>query len=269
VVAALFLFQDVRTSGAEPMMVETVAAFSSEVPGVVGYPLVGVQRAAFSNGTRPESLPTDEAELLDEASELLSAAEVLQSRAFKLHGMSYDVAAHEMAIESLVAQQKRLLPVLECTLFEPVYQQLHMAVQAAETIQGLQRHGPAVVIETWAKVIPQTDFWAALVWVSREWKRRTGNVPKTAIGDETLVTAAKIGSYVQVGEKIVRQSLHDAGCKPFVESTGKGNPHQWRYCDALVVLQTLRSGKLASMTWLDTVAKMDALTDSSKIPAKK
>ncbi|MEO2015040.1 MAG: hypothetical protein ABGZ53_11790 [Fuerstiella sp.] len=183
------------------MMVETVAA---RVTGGVGYPLVGVQRAAFSNGSRPESLPTDEAELLDEASELLSAAEVLQSQAFKLPTRLFGSEPYDAAIKSLVAQRLRLLPVLEIDLFEPIYQQLHMAIQAAGTISGLKQHGQHDVTEAWKRVVPQTDFWAALVWVSREWKRRTKSAIDEKNTQKKLVSSHAVAKFLGINATSLR-----------------------------------------------------------------
>ena len=86
---------------------------------------------------------------------------------------------------------------------------------------------------------------------------------------ESLVSADQLGAFAGVGGKVIRNALRNAGCKPWVESTGKGNPHWWRYCNAVEALQTVKSGKLCSFKWPESAAEVMPQKDSSKIPARK
>jgi len=94
-------------------------------------------------------------------------------------------------------------------------------------------------------------------------------IPARMTPDETLVSADQLGVFAGVGEKVIRTALTKAGCKPSIESTGKGNPHQWRYCDAIQSLKTVKSGKLRSCIWPDSASEVMRRIDSSKIPARK
>lgn len=87
--------------------------------------------------------------------------------------------------------------------------------------------------------------------------------------DETLVSADQLGLFVGVGEKVIRSALNKAGCKPWIESTGKGNPHKWRYCDAMQSLKAVESGKLRSCIWPNSASDLMRRIDSSKIPERK
>ena len=93
--------------------------------------------------------------------------------------------------------------------------------------------------------------------------------PAKTPADKTLVSADQLGAFAGVGGKVIRNALRNAGCKPWVESTGKGNPHWWRYCDAVEALQTVQSGKLRSFKWPESAADVMPQKDSSKIPARK
>jgi hypothetical protein len=86
--------------------------------------------------------------------------------------------------------------------------------------------------------------------------------------DETLVSADQLGAFARIGGKVIRQALRKADCKPWIQSTGKGNPHQWRYCDAVRALRNVKSGKLRSFVWPNSSAKIILQDDSSKIPAR-
>ena len=86
---------------------------------------------------------------------------------------------------------------------------------------------------------------------------------------ESLVSADQLGAFARVGGKVIRNALRNAGCKPWIKSTGKGNPHWWRYCDAVEALQTVQSGKLRSFKWPESAADVMPQKDSSKIPARK
>jgi hypothetical protein len=85
---------------------------------------------------------------------------------------------------------------------------------------------------------------------------------------ESLVSADQLGAFAGVGGKVIRNALRNADCKPWIKSTGKGNPHWWRYCDAVEALQTVKSGKLRSFKWPEAAAEVLPQKDSSKIPAK-
>ena len=87
--------------------------------------------------------------------------------------------------------------------------------------------------------------------------------------DKTLVSADQLGAFAKVGEKVIRVALNKAGCKPSIESIGKGNPHQWRYCDAIQSLKAVKSGKLRSFIWPDSAAEVMPQKDSSKTPERK
>ena len=87
--------------------------------------------------------------------------------------------------------------------------------------------------------------------------------------DTSLVSADQLGAFAGVGGKVIRDALKKATCKPSVESTGKGNPHWWRYCDAIQTLRAVKSGKLRSFNWPDSAAEVMRQKDSNKIPAKK
>ena len=87
--------------------------------------------------------------------------------------------------------------------------------------------------------------------------------------DETLVVASQLGEFAGIGEKVIRETLHALDCKPWIKSKGKGNPHQWRYCDAVETLRTVKSGTLRSINWPELATGMTTPKDSSKIPARK
>ena len=93
--------------------------------------------------------------------------------------------------------------------------------------------------------------------------------PVATPSDETLVSADQLGAFARVGGKVVRVALGKAGCRPWIKSTGKGNPHQWRYSDAIQSLNAVKSGKLRSFIWPDSAAEVMPQKDSSKIPARK
>ena len=87
--------------------------------------------------------------------------------------------------------------------------------------------------------------------------------------DTALVFADQLAAFAGVHERTIRDKLRVAECKPSIKSTGKGNPHKWRYCDAIRDLRKVKSGKLRSIIWPDTATIVMPQKDSSKIPASK
>jgi len=87
--------------------------------------------------------------------------------------------------------------------------------------------------------------------------------------DQTLVSADQLGKFAKIGGKVIRTALRKADCKPSIKSTGKGNPHQWKYCDAINVLRAVKSGRLRSFIWPDSADELVPQKDSNKIPARK
>jgi hypothetical protein len=87
--------------------------------------------------------------------------------------------------------------------------------------------------------------------------------------DQRLVSADQLGAFAGVGDRVIRNALRNADCRPCIQSIGKGNPHQWRYCDAIQSLKAVKSGKLRLVNWPDSAADVLSQKDSSKIPAKK
>ncbi|MCX7386607.1 MAG: hypothetical protein NTX48_08080 [Planctomycetales bacterium] len=88
-----------------------------------------------------------------------------------------------------------------------------------------------------------------------------------AAGDETPVTANRLAEFVPCHPRTVSEALKTL--HPVIEGSGRNGGHQWRYFEAVEVLKTVQTGKLAGVNWPDSGNGLIPKKDSSKIPARK
>ncbi len=163
-------------------MLYEVAAGSIHAPqgNVVGS-LVSPVNVAIAAIGKPRAAPLadNDTGLLEEVGELIQAARALQDRAHGLPDAVRTDSYLESAVDSLIWQAERLADVSECDLFEPIYEQVIAARQAACAIASVKSEGLEFVLSWWQRTQPAiADYWAAILWISRTWKRSQDAVPQ-------------------------------------------------------------------------------------------